>query len=153
MFRYICPIILAGGKSSRMGFSKSFAYINGISFLDRMLFLCFYLGFSIVLISGSYFNYSCICDKNNSSGPISSFYSVTVNNSLIYFSHFLFIPVDIPFLEIGFLLSLIFKSNRNFSYYYGFLFLPILLSFSYNIFFCLHFFLLTLLKNYLFHFY
>ena len=147
MFRYIIPFILAGGKSLRMGLSKSFLYVNGIFFIEHILYLFFDMGFLFIYISGGFFKYSIVDDINYSTGPISSFYSIILNNKILYFFHIFLIPVDMPFLEKNNFLYLILLSKKNVSYCSSIFLFPILLSLSYNLFFCLYFFSINNIKK------
>ncbi len=99
MFRYICPIIIAGGKSSRMGISKAFYPFNNLKFLDKNINLCFDLGFSLVYTSGNFIKNFCIYDKIFSFGPISPYFSILFNKIFTQFSHFLIIPIDMVFIK------------------------------------------------------
>ncbi len=140
MFRYICSIVLSGGKSLRMGICKSFISFNSIFFLDRVLNFFFDLGFIYVYISGNHFGYFCISDKDLNIGPLSSFYSVLFNNISFFFTHFLFIPVDMSFLKKSIVLFFLLKSKKMFSYCCKTFFFPILISLSLNTKFCIFFF-------------
>lgn len=144
MYRYSCIIILTGGNSVRMGFCKSFFLLNGVSFLDKSLHLCFDIGFVYIFISGFSKSYSCILDKGVSSGPISAFCSVIFHKRLVC-SKVIFISIDTPFLDLKSIGRCIFFSSYLQSYYYNGSLFPLLLVFSENICFFLKF--LCVMKN------
>jgi len=111
-------IILAGGKSSRMGFNKAKMVFKGrrlISCLIGKLKNCPMV--QEIYISGHYpeFDFPQILDAQGGKGPLDGIYSC-----LDFFSNhpqkrrFLFVPVDMPFLSIqdfSMLLSLAEKAS------------------------------------------
>lgn len=137
MYRYICVVVLTGGKSVRMGFCKSFFLLDGISFLDRALYFYFDIGFIYIFIGGDIKSYSCILDESKSLGPVSSFFSVILNKQF-FFSKFIFISIDIPFLNIKSIFRCVFFSGYSLSScYYNTSLFPLLLVFSKNVYFFL----------------
>lgn len=139
MFRYILPVILVGGQSSRMGFSKSFLYLNKLYLFEYLLFKFLDIGFLNVCFGGKFLGCFFIDDFFNYYGPLGSFYSFFYNNICVSFFHFLYISVDMPFFNISLFYYLIFRSNKNFSYVFSLSNLPILLAISNNTFFWIYF--------------
>lgn len=138
MYRYVCIVILTGGKSVRMGFCKSFFLLNGVSFLDKSLRLCFDVGFVDIFIGGFSKAYSSVLDISISSGPVSSFFSVMFHKRLV-FSKCIFISIDTPFLNIKSIVRCIFFSTCLQSCYYNGSLFPLSLVFSDNVYFFLKF--------------
>lgn len=140
MFRYICIVVLLGGKSVRMGFCKSFFLLDGVSFLDRVLYLCFDVGFISILIGGYSVSYSYVMDIVENIGSIASFLSVFYNKRF-FFGKFFFISVDIPFLNIRNILNCVFNLYDVQSLYNEFFLFPLVLCLSESVCFFLNRFL------------
>jgi len=138
MFRYVLPVILVGGKSSRMGKPKQYIFFKSYSFLDHSLNLLFDIGFSFVFLSGLCFGYSYVSDVLIDVGPISSFHGIFLDQYFKFFFHFFFVSTDMPFLSKSLIYYLIFYSYRNFSYYYSLSFFPFLFSTFSNIMYFFH---------------
>lgn len=93
-------ILLAGGKSSRMGENKAFLEYRGEKFIDRMIKILSETGVDDVLISGDFEKYQCIPDKipNKFEGP-----AAAISHCLEKIEkdcHVLFVPIDMPFLTV-----------------------------------------------------
>ena len=85
-------IILAGGKSSRMGRDKTFLPLDSkISFLERALNLAKDLNSDDLLVSGRDLE-----DLYKSMGPLSGFHSALTYYIDKNYQYLLFIPVDMP---------------------------------------------------------
>lgn len=137
MFRYICPVILAGGESSRFGINKIFFSFKDLSFLDFRLNFLFDIGFCDIVICGICYGYSFLFDEYRNKGPVSGCFTILLNKLDEKFSHFLFIPVDMVFFckRLFFYFFLTYKFF--YSYSFNNFFLPLLLSFSFNTFWML----------------
>ena len=106
----IYGLLLAGGKSSRMGEDKKQLFHHGQPLLDHALDLLQSSGVDRVLISGEVEGYEFIPDIYPGSGPLGGIYSAVdflasekeFNDSLL-----LVIPVDMPFLTVESLKRLI----------------------------------------------
>jgi molybdopterin-guanine dinucleotide biosynthesis protein A len=102
-------VILAGGKSSRMGRDKAFLEINGQPLLVRQISLAQEAGASQIIISGragtdySAFNCQVLVDQSPDLGPLSGIDAAlqTVTDPLL-----LVLAVDMPYLTADFLKKL-----------------------------------------------
>ncbi|HIH2762789.1 MAG TPA: NTP transferase domain-containing protein [Candidatus Azoamicus sp.] len=133
MLRYVCPVILAGGKSSRFGENKVFFKKNNLCALDLRLNFFFDLGFSWVYISGCFNGYLIVIDDFLYHGPvigIFSTYSYFLNK---YFTHFLFFPIDLNFFCKKNIFSIFFRSEIFYSYCFNLHIFPFLLAASFNV--------------------
>ena len=133
MFRYICPSVLAGGASSRFGEDKVLFVFGRYSFLDSRLNLLFDVGFVDVYVGGKYSGYSCFFDIVKNCGPISALLTVFFSKFVNKFLCFLFVPVDVCFLNTSFILYFIFNYNCFYSSFLENFLLPILLSISFSV--------------------
>jgi hypothetical protein len=144
MLRYFCPVILAGGNSSRFGINKVFFKVNNICFLDIRINFFFNLGFSSVYVSGFLNGYSVLFDEFSCYGPligIFTTYSYFFNKC---FTHFIFSPVDINFFSIKIIFYILLKSKIFYSYCFNSNFFPLFLAASINVFYSLMYFILFL---------
>lgn len=104
--------ILAGGKSSRMGFDKRFLKWDNQTFLDRAFSLARELvdDDKQVLLCGDVPGYDCLPDLEIDQGPLSGIRSaMSVTN---WGNYILVIPVDMPFLSVEILQGLV-KSQKS----------------------------------------
>jgi molybdopterin-guanine dinucleotide biosynthesis protein A len=92
----IAGIVLAGGKSSRMGRDKAMLEYKGQPLLQHMLSLLRITGLSDIFVSGNIPGYPCIEDLSPASGPVEGIMSVI--NQKPGYAGYLFIPVDMPLL-------------------------------------------------------
>lgn len=97
---YRIGILLAGGKSSRMGENKAFLEFQGEKFIDRMVRILSETGVDEVFVSGDFEKYQCIPDKisNKFEGP-----AAAISHCLEKIEkdcHALFVPIDMPFLTV-----------------------------------------------------
>lgn len=105
-------VVLAGGRSSRMGQDKALLSYKNNSLLDHAVSLLNRAGIETVYISGQRENYTCIPDLSPGCGPVGAIYSVArylrsrvdLHRSNLYC---LFIPVDMPLLTTSTLKALI----------------------------------------------
>lgn len=111
-----CGVVLAGGKSSRMGQDKAMLTIDGESLLDRAIRLLNATGANQVLVSRNN-QPDTLQDIFPFQGPLAGIHAAlcaTEQNLLV-------IPVDMPLLTVSVLLPLIEKSTPgSASYYNGF---------------------------------
>jgi len=109
----IAAIVLAGGRSSRMGQNKAFLKYHGVSMLDHTISLLKKLGLNDIYVSGNVEGYRCIPDEISYQGPAKAI--VHIIKKLHDYSGVLFVPVDMPLLEIEVLERLI--KHKNGAYY------------------------------------
>ncbi|HFL8824146.1 MAG TPA: NTP transferase domain-containing protein [Candidatus Azoamicus sp. OHIO1] len=128
MLNKILPIVLAGGKSSRMGRDKRFVSFNDTCFLDNTINILYKVGFSNVLVSGLCINYNSVIDEFLSIGPSSAFYKFLSSGDYVYYDHLLFIPIDMPFLHECFIFNMFLNIKKNTTVYYDNFNFPLLLS-------------------------
>jgi molybdopterin-guanine dinucleotide biosynthesis protein A len=92
----IAGVVLAGGKSSRMGQSKALLDYNGAPLLDHMIGVLNKTGLAEVFVSGEFDGYHCIPDATPYEGPARAI--AHIMGVLKAYAGVLFIPVDMPFL-------------------------------------------------------
>lgn len=93
----IAGVVLAGGRSSRMGQNKAFLEYKGITLLDHMIRILKETGLSDIYVSGDIKDYLCIPDLMPYNGPAHAICNVM--KSLQAYNSVLFVPVDMPFLS------------------------------------------------------
>ena len=101
-------VVLAGGKSSRMGTNKALLPFQRCTLLEHMLSLLHTIPVRESFISGQYAGFSCITDLTPSQGPLGGIYSVLdmlFQRKTDY--TVIFLPVDMPMLTVEVLRSLI----------------------------------------------
>ena len=101
-------MILAGGKSLRMGQDKALLPYQGLSLLEHMQEILKPVTLSNIYISHSDYIADCIADK----GPLGGIYSV-VQGLPKQVSFLLIIPVDMPLLQPELLQVLVNKAILN----------------------------------------
>ena len=109
MGKNIAGVVLAGGKSSRMGQNKAFLDYNGKSLLDHMIGILQQAGLSNIYVSGEFEGYNSILDRMPYEGPARAILNVLA--TLGDYDGALFIPVDMPFLSAKILQPLIEHKN------------------------------------------
>jgi len=102
----ITGVILAGGKSSRMGSNKAFMKYQDKQLIDHAWLLLKKMGLSNILISGKLDGYKCIEDSQEHLGPIGGIYSA-MNFVSEETTSVVFIPVDMPLLKDELLYALL----------------------------------------------
>lgn len=96
-------VILAGGKSSRMGYNKAFLKLKGKTFIERQINLLREM-FDEILISANtpseyeYLNLPVFKDIYPDKGPLCGIYTSLINSSSLYT---FMLACDMPFVEIG----------------------------------------------------
>lgn len=88
-------VVLAGGKSSRMGIDKTTLKINEISMLDRTVSLLKECGARHVVVSKNDFSKNSLPDIYPGQGPLSGIHSALFHTEL----PLLVAPVDMPLLN------------------------------------------------------
>lgn len=94
--RNIAGVILAGGRSSRMGRNKALLEFNGRPLVDHMIELLQEIGLVDIFVSGTLDGYNCVPDSTPYDGPAAAIRDTLCQ--LHAWQGVLFIPVDMPFL-------------------------------------------------------
>jgi molybdenum cofactor guanylyltransferase len=109
----ILGVVLAGGKSSRMGTDKARLPYGKKTLLDfQFEKLESVLGRENILVSGNYPHLPHLVDLEVGLGPLGGITSVI--NSFSDFSYFLFLPVDMPNISKKALINLIDFAQNDF---------------------------------------
>lgn len=115
----IAGVVLAGGRSSRMGQDKALLDYNGKPLIDHIIGVLEQAGLSDIYVSGNLKGYWCIPDRKQHEGP-----ACAIRDILQYLDDYdgtLFVPVDMPLLTPEILEPLLVKHEGAF--YEGY-FLP-----------------------------
>ncbi|MCP4267879.1 MAG: molybdenum cofactor guanylyltransferase [Candidatus Brocadiaceae bacterium] len=96
-------VILAGGKSSRMGSNKAFLKLKGQTFIELQIELLRKLFDKIVISANTpseyeYLNLPIIKDLYPDKGPLAGIYTSLINSSSLYT---FMLACDMPFVELG----------------------------------------------------
>lgn len=91
-------IVLAGGRSSRMGTSKALLRYKDMPLIEHMQNLLHQAGLEEVYISGDVPGYACIHDAVRHDGPARAMYDLLQRFEGDY-DRLLFVPVDMPLLQ------------------------------------------------------
>ena len=91
----ITGVVLAGGRSRRMGQNKALLQLNGETLLARAKRLLTGWGCGRVVVSGHYPDEICIAD--NGEGPLAGLLACLQQESAPWL---LFVPVDMPFIPV-----------------------------------------------------
>lgn len=95
----LAAVILAGGKSSRMGQDKASLQWRGGRLVDYVTLVLNQAGISQVFVSGKIEGYDCIPDAiTGHHGPVMGMCSSILKLGERY-NHLLFVPVDMPLLS------------------------------------------------------
>lgn len=100
----IAGVVLAGGRSSRMGQDKAFLDFGGKPLIDHMMELLRDVGLKDVYVSGDIEGYPSIPDTQSFNGPACAIADVMAH--LSQYDGVLFVPVDMPLLSAGILKTL-----------------------------------------------
>lgn len=103
-------VVLAGGKSSRMGRDKAQLLWQGTPLLQHMCALLLASGASRVMVSGNYPEMGGIADTSPELGPLGGLASVAPH---IPDGALLLVPVDMPQLTPSLLLHLVQHAHAN----------------------------------------
>lgn len=102
-------VVLAGGKSSRMGSNKALLKYKGKPLVEHMLALLHQSGIANTVISGEVNGYPAVEDAAAFSGPAAAMLHMMRRYTDV--DHFLFLPVDMPLLTPALLACLLSKEN------------------------------------------
>lgn len=105
MGKKIAGVVLAGGRSSRMGKDKALLDYNGRPLVEHMIDLLLDAGVDTACVSGDFEGYPGIPDAAPHSGPVVAICDVI--RTLKLYSGVLFVPVDMPLLTPGILRTLL----------------------------------------------
>ncbi len=94
----IAGVVLAGGRSSRMGKNKALLEFKGRPLVQHMIDILRDAGLKDIFISGSLEGYSCINDEQLFAGPVQGIRSVLQKKP--DYKGYLFVPVDMPLLPV-----------------------------------------------------
>lgn len=92
----IAGIVLAGGKSNRMGRNKALLPYKGRPLIDHMIDLLHDTGLQDIFISGHLPDYPGVLDDTPAAGPVEGIRSVIKHKP--GYQGYLFVPVDMPLL-------------------------------------------------------
>lgn len=117
----IIGVVLAGGKSSRMGQDKAMLPYRNKRLIDHMveiLSLTDLIGIKKTVVSGEIEGFDCVKDLVNERGPIGGIYSVLKrileeNQDVDGTPSLLILPVDMPHLNADLLQGLIINRDNN----------------------------------------
>lgn len=110
-------VVLAGGRSSRMGTDKAFLQYRGKPLIEHMRGLLKEAGAKDVLVSGWLAGYPCIPDEEKFQGPAMAMRHVLKCLEKSDVSGVLFVPVDMPALTPDLLREL--GRQQDGAYYQG----------------------------------
>ncbi len=96
-FNAIAGVVLAGGRSSRMGQNKALLDYQGKPLIEHMMKILKKTGIKEIFISGDVDGYDCLSDQAPFTGPAEAIKSVV--KRLSGYAGFLFVPVDMPLLK------------------------------------------------------
>lgn len=91
---HICGIVLAGGRSSRMGKNKALLNYRGKPLFRHMVDILKETGIKDIYISGSVPGYTCFEDSQPHSGPALAIQDMI--QRIPEYSGYLVVPVDMP---------------------------------------------------------
>lgn len=111
-FSHIAGVVLAGGRSSRMGRNKAFLEFKGQPLVGHMMNILRSAGLKDVFVSGHVEGYPCIVDNTPFSGPAEAIKSIL--KKIPGYKGYLFVPVDMPFLKSQTLQVLLEQKNGGY---------------------------------------
>jgi len=92
----IAGVVLAGGRSSRMGENKALMEFQGKPLIHHMTEILQEMHIKNIYVSGKYEGYNCLPDSAPFAGPAAAIRGVM--ERLDNYDGVLFVPVDMPFL-------------------------------------------------------
>lgn len=113
----VAGVVLAGGKSSRMGENKALMAFKGRPLVEHMTALLRQAGCADVYISGDVPGYAGIPDAVRHDGPARAIIDLLGHFAGAH-ERLLFVPVDMPLIQVNSLTRLI-EQNDN-TYFKGF---------------------------------
>jgi molybdenum cofactor guanylyltransferase len=105
----IAGIVLAGGRSKRMGVDKALLPWHGHPLIEHMRNLLLEAGATMVVFSGERVGYAGVADRWPDTGPIGGLASVVAG---LDDGELLVVPVDMPLLTVGMLRTLLATTDR-----------------------------------------
>lgn len=106
-------IILAGGRSSRMGTNKAYLPLENKNLLEHAYQLLIHCGITSILVSGDHEGYTCVSDIHKYRGPVTGILSVWEHIKTTSVKTVLVIPVDMPWLVPDLIQELLAKGEHN----------------------------------------
>lgn len=110
-FSAIAGVVLAGGRSSRMGKNKALLDYQGKPLVEHMMEIIKRAGIREIFISGDVDGYDCLPDPAPFTGPAEAIKSII--QRLSSYAGFLFVPVDMPLLKPEMLHLLLNKKRED----------------------------------------
>lgn len=110
----IAGVVLAGGRSSRMGENKALLSYGSGRLIDHMIAKLYDSGFESVYVSGEYDGLKSISDNEIYAGPAKAI--THLMSQLKSYDGIFFIPVDMPLLSPEAILALIRPGSKG-TYY------------------------------------
>ncbi len=120
----IAGIVLAGGRSSRMGTNKALLPYKNVPLVEYMSHLLRQAGLADIYISGDVPGYACIDDAVRHDGPAQAMHNL-LSRFADGYERLLFVPVDMPLMQVNVLDDLM--AHDGSVYYDGYP-LPVCLS-------------------------
>lgn len=108
----IAGIVLAGGRSSRMGRNKALLEFKGRPLVRHMMDTMREAGLENIFVSGSLDGYPCIPDESPFTGPAQGIRGVL--QKISGYKGYLFVPVDMPLLSSRVLKFLMEQENGGY---------------------------------------
>lgn len=99
-------VVLAGGRSLRMGMDKAKLLIAKQTLLERSIDLLNNCGIKQICVSGRSYGQQWVLDHLPSKGPLAGIYSVLAAAQYQKYTQLLIIPVDMPLLTTAILINL-----------------------------------------------
>ena len=99
-----CGLVLAGGRSSRMGENKAHLIWDGIPLYQHMMALLDQAGVSRIMVSGEGYGSHSVPDELPGRGPLSGIHAAL--SELDDGEQLLVVPVDMPLLPVEALMTL-----------------------------------------------
>lgn len=127
----ILGVILAGGKSSRMGQDKALLSFQGMSFIDRNIALLQSINCTEICISGDIHipNINSIPDVKTHNGPVVGIYSMLLYAFQKY-DYLIILPIDMPLLQPELLEKLMINCIESDLSYYDKYYFPLCIKLS-----------------------
>lgn len=94
----LCGLVLAGGRSSRMGENKAYLKWNGVPLYQHMMSLLDQIGMFRIMVSGEGYGCHSIPDELPGRGPLSGIHAALSKLDDGYC--LLVVPVDMPLLPV-----------------------------------------------------
>lgn len=95
----IAGIVLAGGRSSRMGTNKALLAYKNVPLVEYMSHLLRQAGLTDIYISGAVPGYACIDDAVRHDGPAQAMHNL-LTRFVDDYKRLLFVPVDMPLIQV-----------------------------------------------------